>query len=287
MKRNNTILTVYVLLISTISLQAADTLKIHLTYKHNLDESGHSLGFTTVKQQFYTPSDTFFREINYNESTGQISNYIFRFYRDGRIFTEECHDSKDNLLYITKHEYDRSGNETVISKLVPSGKGFATEERMVRKFDGNHQAISCKKYYGKKSGMIVQYKYDISGHLVMEKTVFKQIANADVKQEVKEYSHSDNGSIKQIDISGSDNTGKPFSYSQSFTYDEKGLLTSLKQFNQDGSLWFEKIYKYLKSGTPSFYEEHDSAGKLILLLQYDYKKHNMEKGIQVSKYENL
>ena len=286
-KKISILLVLFVLIVASDQLRAADTLKIHLTYKYKVDDNGQAFGYKTIKQQFYTPDDTFFREINYDETTGQISSYIFRFYRNGKLFTEECHDASDNLLYILKHEFDEKGNETVVTKLVPSDKGFSVAEKSVKKYNSAHQVISGKKYFGKKAGMATQYKYDASGTLILEKTVYKQIANADVKQEVRAYSHSENGNIKQINVSGKDNSGKPVQFSQNFAYNDKGWVSSVKQLNADGQPAFEKIYKYLQTGLPLIYEEHDSTGKLTLRIQYDYKKHYMERGIQVSKYENL
>jgi hypothetical protein len=35
------------------------------------------------------------------------------------------------------------------------------------------------------------------------------------------------------------------------------------------------------------YEEYDGEGKITLLLEYDYKKHYMETGSQVSRYESF
>lgn len=266
---------------------AADTLKINLTYKHVLNEKGQTIGYKTISQQFLTPDGLFFREINYNDSTSQISNYIFRFYKNGRLFTEECHAQNDALLYILKHEYDAAGNEIMIEKLVPGdGKSLTTLEKNVYSYNEQHKPVSIKKYAGKKTSGSTRFKYDSKGLILNEKSTNKPSAKADVKQEEKVYSHDQDGRISKMTVAGKDNNGKTFQYYEEYSY-ENGLLISAKRFNADGTPAGEKVYKYLNSGAPSLYEEHDATGRLTLLLQYDYKKHFMEMGTQKSYYEGL
>src|SRR4030043_1105512 len=95
--------------------QAADTIKIHLTYLHQIPDGLHTQGYITINQKFFTPDDTLFREINYDRKTKQISNYIFYFYRDNRLFTEECYNAHDSLLFIRHFEYDVAGNVLAVS----------------------------------------------------------------------------------------------------------------------------------------------------------------------------
>jgi hypothetical protein len=267
---------------------AADTLRIHLTYKHNLNNAGQTSGYLTIKQQFYTPGNIFFREINYNEKTGQILNYTFLFYRDGKLFTQECHNAQDSILYILKHEYDKNGNESLLIKLLPDAAGkIRVSERSVKTYNSSHQVIKCRKYFGSQTGEITSYSYDGSGNLIQEKTLFKPIAKTGIRRETKDYSHSGGNKISQIIVSGKDLAGKSFQYREEYSYDANGLVSSIKKLNMDGSLNGEKVFKYLNSGAPSIYEEHDPSGRKTLLLQYDYKKHYMEMGTQVSYYENL
>jgi len=281
---------VYILVISLFSLpgiiSAADTLKIHLTYKHELNTEGQSMGFKTIVQQFYLPDGTFLREINYNDSTGQIDRYMFNFYKNNMLFTQEYYNSRDSLLYILKHEYDANGNEIILTRIIPKGKTLETIEKVVKSYSGKN-ITSRKTWFGNTPGAMSQYKYDKSGLLLQEKTVFKQIANADVKNEVKVYSRNSTGQITLVDIKGKDLSGKSYHFKEEYSYDEKGLVSLIKRLNIDGTPIHERIFKYFPSGVPSFYEEMNTAGKRNLMLQYEYKKHFMEKGTQVSRYENL
>ena len=265
---------------------AADTLKIHLTYKHKLNDSGQTTGYTTIKQQFFLPDGTLFREVNYNESTNQIESYVFFFYRGGKLFTEECYNAKDSLQYIVKHEYDAGGNEISVTRLVPGIKNLDPVEKSDMTYN-NHKVLRVKKYFGKKTGGSVQYKYNTSGLPVQEKIMNKPVAKADFAREIRDFSCSPDGKIIRVKTTGKDSAGKPYQFTEEYSYNAAGLISSIKKLSADGSPAGERVFKYLNAGTPSIYEEHDANGKLTLLLQYDYKKHFMERGTQVSYYENL
>jgi hypothetical protein len=278
----------FVLLILSVSKgMAADTIKINLTYKHTLNAKGQSLGYKTVKQQFITPDNVFFREVNYDETTGQIANYIFRFFKDNRLFSEECYNSHDSLLYIIKHTYSPSGNEILREKLIPGNNhSLVLQEKTVSVFDKSNRIISEKKYFGKKAGAQTRYTYDANGLLISRKESNKPVAKATVKKELKQYSYNDDNTIKQINISRTDNDGNSLSTHEDYTY-KNNLLSSVKEIGTNGNTIGEKVYKYLQTGALSIYEEHDATGKLVLLLQYDYKKHYMETGTQKSFYESF
>jgi hypothetical protein len=276
-----------VLLSLTLTAGAADTLKIHLTYKYKLDTSGHATGYTAVNQKFYTPRGILFREILYDEKTGQLSGYIFYFYRKDKLFTQESYNQKDSLQTMLKHEYDQAGNEILLTKLVPGFKDLIVAEKTVRTFDKGRKLLLEKKFFAGRLGVITQYQYSKSGTLIREKSTFKAIAKAPAKKETRDYSYSGENRISDVMVTGNDVSGKPYKYSENYNYNEKGLLSSIKKVNISNSGSGEKVYKYLPSGAVSMYEEHDAKGKLLLFLQYDYKKHYMEQGTQVSYYENL
>jgi hypothetical protein len=266
---------------------AADTIKINLTYKHLLNDKGQTTGFKTIKQQFITPDNVFFREVNYDEVTGQISNYIFRFFKNDKLFSEECYNSHDSLLYIIKHTYSPSGNEILCEKLIPGNNhSLVLQEKTVSVFDKSNRIISVKRYFGKKAGAQTRYTYDSNGLLISLKESNKPVAKASVKKELKQYSYNDDNTIKQVVISRTDNAGNILSTHEDYTY-KNNLLSSVKEIGTDGNAISEKVYKYLQNGALSIYEEHNATGKLVLLIQYDYKKHYMDIGTQKSFYESL
>jgi hypothetical protein len=273
-------------LVYSFSANAADTLRINLTYKYKIDASGQPAGYMTTKQQFITPDGIFFREINFDENTGLVSNYIYRFYREHKLFTEEFYSASDSLMYIVKHAYDAKGNEIVLTHLVPKGKELIETEKTVQSYN-NNVMLSCKKYIEKKPAVLTRYKYDATGLLLSERTTCKPVANVPFKQEMKQYSYSADHKVASINITRKENSGKLQSSQEKYEYNQKGLVSSIRLLASDGSLSGEKVYRYLDSGSPSYYEEHDATGKLTFMLQYAYRKHYMEQGTQVSYYENL
>lgn len=275
------------LLFATIQGFAADTLKIHLTYKHNLNDAGRTTGYYTLKQQFYTPDNVLFREIHYDEKTHQIARYTFYFYKSGKLFTEEYYNSKDSLLYILKHNYDPTGLETGLETLVPGKNGLEMTGKILFKYNAQQQKLQQKKYFGKRAGIITKYKYDAAGRLSMVTSQFKPAAANNLKTEVKAFTYNNDNKTATISYSGRYNSGKAFQYKEEYNYNDKGLLSSVITAGDETGKPYKKSYKYLPSGTISLYEEYSHENKLTLLLQYDYKKHFMDKGNQVSHYENL
>ncbi len=264
----------------------ADTIKINLTYKHKLNEKGQTQGSMTIRQEFYTQSNELFRVINYDASSGSILNYTFLFYKNNKLYTEECYNMKDSLLYILRHDYDANGNDILITRFVPKGKNIIESGKTRHTYGPEHRLISSTVYFGKKAGTTTQYKYDSNGKLIREKTTHKPIANAPYKQETKIYSHKDDGTLDKLSLSITDLSGRNHSYTEIYSI-ANGKVISVKKMNPDGTISLEKVFHYLASGAPSIYEEHNSQGIIILLIEYDYRKHYMDKGTQISFYESL
>jgi YD repeat-containing protein len=267
--------------------EAADTIKINLTYKHKLNDAGQTTGYITTNQKFYSPDGILFREISYDETTLLISSYVFYFYRSGKLFTEEVHNSSDSLMYILKHDYDQAGYETQVTKMIPVGSGLINAGKTVMNYDSRHLLLRTKKYSGERLSAVTQYKYDPAGRLINENTSYKPAAKALLKKENRVYAHSENGKISQVTITGKDLAGKSFQSNEAYGYTGQGWLSSVVVNGTNSVQVGKKVYKYFPSGGMSLYEEYDSNGKIILLLQYDYKKHYMDTGTQVSYYENL
>ena len=122
--------------------EAADTIKIHLTYKHHINERNQTKGYITVKQQFYTLDDTLFREITYDEVTGQISGYTFYFYKNGRLSSEEHYLENDEAYYALKHVYSPEGHNTITRKLSFS-KGMETPAGMIKRRFNREKYSHC------------------------------------------------------------------------------------------------------------------------------------------------
>jgi hypothetical protein len=274
------------LLMLTLETGAADTLKIHLIYKHKLDSTGHSTGRIAVNQQLYTPEGELFREISFDESTGQITGYVFYFYRHGRLFTQECYDQADSLLYILKHEYDQAGNDYRITRFISGGKGLIETEKTVRTFSNNHNMVEENHYYGRKLGRVTTYFYE-SGSRSQENSRFKPAAKSSYMQLTRLYTYSPGNQLIRVMVSGKEVNGSSFRYREEHGYDISGRLSEVKTLDAANAQTGNRVYHYLTNGSVSTFEEYNANGKLTLLLEYDYKMHFMESGTQVSRYEDF
>lgn len=272
------------LMLYVSSAFAADTLKIHLIYKHKLDNEGHTKGSVTVSQKFYTPDQQLFREIKYDEISGLLTEYTFYFYKDGKLFTEECYNQKDSLMYILKHGYDASGRENEISRLEPGATGLVTTSRTVNAYDKAGKLHQQKIYFGKKTGSVTTYVYNKDGNLQSENMKFKPESKKNLKSENRTYSYTADRKIDKVSVTGQDLSGKSIQRSEVYSYDNKGYLSSVSVTGNDLPEGLVKTYKYSGTGSISLYEESNSAGKYTLILEYDYRKHYMDRGMQVSYF---
>jgi hypothetical protein len=266
------------------AMQAADTLKIQLTYLHYIPDGKHTQGHITINQKFFTPDDTLFREINYDSITKQISNYIFYFYRDHRLFTEECYNAHDSLLYIHHFEYNPEGNVLAVSTFEMKNNMLTLTRKESNLYKpGNRLAQKITRQNGKKIQKI-GYAYNESGQLIGESRKNKPAFFDGIRSESHTYLYGPDGKLEQLVIITKSSDQGTSIRKEDYGYNEKGLLSEIKISNEKDELILTRSFQYLDSGSKSLYQETGSDGLIMHLLQYDYKKHYMNKGIQVSSF---
>lgn len=264
---------------------AADTLLIRRTIKQILNSSGMPYNYKVIKQQFYNADGTLFREINYNDTDGQLTSYLFVFYRNGRIFTEEFYNSSDSLEYIIHHRYDKDGRAIVTTRFNASkGKTTVIADKKVNAYK-NNVPVQIKEFNGKRIQSVTRCIYDESLKLSRESISWKSGDHAGAS-ETREYVYND-GKLARINRVRTTKQGEIQNNSDIYTYNEFGHLTSIKTVTSSGSQLGELSYQYNRKGEVTQYEEFDAEGKRVLMLQYEYLKNFMEKGFQKSHYEDI
>jgi hypothetical protein len=263
----------------------ADTLKVHLTYKHRITAENRTSGYSTIKQKFFTPDDTLIREINYDENTSQISSYIFYFYNNKRLFTEECYSGNDSLMYIFKHDYDEAGNEYSLTRYKPGKEGIYVSGKTERVFNKNNKVITEDTWYGKKNGSVARYSYDEAGFLVSMASKFKPVSGSVYKSVTKTYLYDPVHRLKQTITAYMTFSKEAYNITEDYAYNDNGLLDEITVTDSRNKNMTILSYKYLPGGSLSMYQVADTSGKILELLQYDYKKHLMNIGTQVSYFD--
>ena len=279
------ILFLIILFFSAIqATQAADTLKIHLTYLHLVPDGLHTQGYITINQKFFTPDDTLFREINYDSTTKQISSYIFYFYRDNRLFTEECYNAHDSLLYIRHFEYSYEGNILAVSTFNMQNNLLTLERKESNLYKPeNRLAQKITMQNGKKIQKI-RYAYNTSGQLIGESRKNKPAFFEAIRSQNLTYQYGPDGKLTQLILLTKSTDHGTSIRKEEYSYNEKGLLSETKIRNEKDELIMTRSLKYLNSGAKSLYQETDKEGRITKLFQYDYKKHYMNKGTQLSSF---
>jgi hypothetical protein len=187
-------------------------------------------------------------------------------------------------MYILKHGYDASGRENEIIRLEPVSGGLVETGKTVSSYDKAGKLHQEKTYFGKKAGSVTSYAYYKDGKLQSENRKFKPVSKQNLKSETRSCTYTAGGKLDKVTVTGQDLGGKSFQRSEAYSYDEKGYLGSVSVTGSDLPDGLVKTYKYLGSGIISLYEESNSAGKYTLILEYDYKKHFMDRGTQVSYF---
>jgi hypothetical protein len=264
--------------------QAADTLKIHLTYLHLVPDGLHTKGYITINQKFFTPDDTLFREINYDSTTKQISSYIFYFYRDNRLFTEECYNAHDSLLYIHHYEYDKEGNVLAVSTFQTQNNRLTLVRKESNLYKPENRLAQKITLQNRKKIQKIRYAYNKSGQLIGESRKNKPSFFEGIRSESLTNQYGPNGKLAQLVIVTKSTDHGTFVRKEDYSYNEKGLLSETKVMNEKGELLMTRSLKYFDSGAKSLYQETDRDGLITKLLQYDYKKHYMNKGNQTSSF---
>jgi hypothetical protein len=274
-------------MISSSAVQAADSLKIVQISRHWVDSANKSIKNRVIKQQFHTNNDTLFREINYSETTGQITSYMRCFYKNGNLLTKETFSSKDSLECIVKHEYNQAGDLILLTKLVPERGNLVAKEKTLKTYGTDHKLIAEKKTFEKKTGIITTFTYNTAGLLVTESKKYKKAAKSQFQLESKTYSYSPDNLLLQVKYSAKDNSGRFFNYTEDYSYTENGKIAGIKYSGKDKPPITEKVYRYYNNGLLRVIEDRDAAEKITYLLHYEYKKHFMDRGTEVSYYENF
>jgi len=258
---------------------AQDTVKINLTYKHNLNDKGQSVGYVTVNQKFFTEEGILFREIEYDDRSAQIKAYTFYFYNNGKLLSEEHYSANNELIYIVSHNYNSRGHQILSVKLKPENGEYVDFEKYERAFYSDGRLKKTKYYKDNILYQIQKTTWNRSGRKTKESIKYKS-DNSYAKQEIREFSYGTNNMLEEvkIDFKGSANTGGRDTYD----YNEKGLLSAHYCYDKYGNITSSETFVYLESGALSLIRKFGADGELNELLQFEYKKNYMNKGVQES-----
>ncbi len=270
---------------SICPLLCADTVKIHITYKHHIVDGKFTRGMHVSNQKFYTNDGRLFREINYDDSTYQISSYIFYFYKNGKVYTEETFSNNDSLVNIIKYDYDPAGNLMQKTIYVPGTEKLKISEQYNYKYNSRKSLISVTAYTENKKTGLTKYKYDLTGRLIKEQTVKKPLQPDDIANEHKMYTYNDKGLTSAIEIKRRLRNGDELQLKEFRKYDDTSQIIEIKTLDNNGNKVSSKIYQYLMPGFPNTYEEKDKDDNITYQAHFDYKIHFMEIGTQQSVYE--
>jgi hypothetical protein len=235
-------------------------------------------------QKTFTLDGRLIREINFDDSTRHIHDYIFYFYKGGKLFTEENYDRNDSLRFIIRHSYNSNGQDEETNKLEWIKGKMKTTGRTVYVYDNNGLTIAMKESGIRKKPFRVTNFIYASGNLVQEQSrTLKSSDNA--AERILKYAYGIDGRMNLKMTLEKNISDTSVIQTENYLYNTKGQLKTIEVKDPQGKLVVSKNYEYYADGSIRNYYEKDEAGKLLLYHTYIIKRHVINLGMQKSYFD--
>ncbi|MBN2272775.1 MAG: hypothetical protein JXR41_11515 [Bacteroidales bacterium] len=262
-----------------------DSIKIQQINVHTIAKGKQTPEYFTKNQKTLTMDEHIIREINFNDSTKQVEDYTFYFYRDGKLFTEEKYDSDNVLQNIIKHDYDVKGQRTESTTLTLSGGKLIQSAKTVYSYDNNGNKTSKKDYRtGKKPYRTTVYTYS-SNLLINEQSKAKKSMEHIIRRIVN-YQYDTDGKLKTKSVFEKDVKTGDSRKNELYLYNINGKLEKVEIRDAQDSVLLVKNYEYYPGGALYRYFEQTGEGNVLCYYTYAYRKHRINLGEQKSYFDN-
>ena len=285
MKQPFTLLLLPVIMFTAGWLRAQeDSIKIQQINVHIIKNGKQTPDYFTRNQKTLTMDERLIREINFDDSTRQIKNYTFYFYRDGKLFTEETYDKSDMLQFIIKHAYNIRGQEEEVARLIlTNGQPVQTEKSEFIYDNGGNILVKKDFKTGKKPYRVTTYIYS-SGHLIKEHSKARKSPDQIVLS-IVDYLYAADGKLKTKSILEKTSDKAIKKITETYMYNDKGKLEKTEIRDKDGEISLVRNYVYYPEGGLYRYYEQTREGDMLCYQTYAYKKHRINLGEQKSYYD--
>jgi hypothetical protein len=262
-----------------------DSIKIQQINIHTIVNGKQTSAYFTKNQKTLSMDEQPIREVNFNDSTKQIQDYTFYFYRNGKLFSEENYTKNDSPQFIIKHAYNTKGQEEEIIRLSWIGGKPVQSAKTTFLYDENGSIIGKKEYKtGKKPYRITSY-LNSSGNLVKEQCKTRKSPDNIILRTI-DYQYYPDGKLKLKNIREK-NTGKVMNIiTETYLYNDKGNLEKIEVRDPDGQIVLIKNYVYYPEGGLYRYFEQNKEGNMVCYHTFAYRKHKIKLGTQKSYFDN-
>ncbi len=285
MKRPFVKLIFAVMISTTGQLQAQeDSIKIQQINVHIIENGKQTASYFTRNQKTLTMDEKLIREINFDDSTKQIRDYTFYFYRNDLLYTEENYDAQDSLQWIIRHIYNNTGQETEKARLLMAGGKLMQEAKILYTYDINGNLLSEKDFgTGKKPYKTTSFEYK-SGKLVKEQSRIRKSPD-NVILRTADYQYAAYGKLKIKIVIEKSKDKSINSFTESYFYNDQGNLEKIEIRDKDGEISLVKHYVYYPVGGLYRYYEQNKEGNMLCYYTYAYRKYRINLGTQKSYFD--
>jgi hypothetical protein len=235
-------------------------------------------------QKTFTMDGRLIREITFDDSTKNTQSYIFYFYKDSKLITEEFYDKNDSLQYIILHKYDPKGRETETDRLEWIKGKMKTSSKTVFVYDKAGIKIAMKESGSRKKPFRVTTYIYSSGNLVREQC--ESMKPSDNKTErITEYEYGQDGKVTLIKTLEKNAVDTVITRTEKYIYNQKGQLKTKEVKDPQGKMVLSKNYEYYGDGSIRNYFEKDNAGNMLVYNSFLNKNHKINLGTQKSYFD--
>jgi len=269
---------------SWLAIAQQDSIKYQRTRVFTIIDGKRTEDAFVKNQKTFTMDGRLIREITFDDSTKNTLSYIFYFYQDGKLHTEEFYDKNDSLQSIILHKYSPNDRENETVRLEWIKGKMKTSGRTVFVYDKAGIKIALKESGSRKKPFrVTTYLYS-SGNLVREQC--KEMKPSDNKAElIKEYEYGQDGKLNLIRTTEKNGVDTLFTQTENFIYNQKGQLKTQEVKDPKGKVILSKNYDYYGDGSIRNYYEKDGEGKTLLYNSYLMKNYKINLGTQKSYFD--
>jgi hypothetical protein len=270
--------------VTGIALAQTDSIRYQNMSVFEIRDGKKTASYFIKNQKTFTMDDLLIREIDFDDSTKHIQHYIFYFYRDGKLFTEEKHKANDSIQSIIRHKYFSNGLEKERAILERNKGKMKVTVKSTYTYDKAGQMIVMKENGPvKKSSCTTTYSY-ASGHLVKEESIAKNPAD-NIISRTTEYQYDQDGKLTIKSVSNRDKNGNGTTYTETYAYNDKGRVKKTEVRNAENMISVVKNYEYYANGNIRNYYEQDVNGATLLFHTFIIKNYKINLGNQKSYFD--
>ncbi|MCG8697451.1 MAG: hypothetical protein MI922_05305 [Bacteroidales bacterium] len=260
-----------ILLFSTPVFSQVDTFMVENKHSFEIIDGKRTYNKNVVNQKTINRNKQVLREFFY-DTTQQIKNYIYYYYRDSMMLSQEKYNSNDEM--VSAIQYIKSGNERRERYYHLVNNKLKIDSTINHEYQNG--LLINRTVLNSNEKWISKATYSYNGTLLSNINIVNHAKRSSSKQNVTEikfsYDENNNKIKEEYTLSNSK------SYYILFEYDSNGRLKCEKEYNSKNELNKETCYGYTKNNFINTITSKDINGKYTNYFMFERYLKGMQFG---------